>query len=159
MRPYDQETMMDQNQTMTGVCWLYDASNSLELGVVLKPCALVGLGLVPAWQVTGLVGDACVELDAWGWQLRDGTGYKVELLWEQVVVLLDRLPAAQRERGKELERARWSARAGAGSTPHGAAAAPCGGQQPACSRPAKKRRARAASQCVEGRSSLSRGYQ
>lgn len=99
---------MDKTTRMTGVRWLYQAEGTKELGVVLTPEAPVSLGLAYPWQVAQLAGDVSVELDEWGWQLRDASGYKVELLWEQVVVLLDLLPAAWRARGTELERARWS---------------------------------------------------
>jgi hypothetical protein len=102
---------MDDKTTMAGVRWLYQAEGTKELGVVLAPEAPVALGIAYPWQMAGLVGDVSVELDAWGWQLRDGTGYKVELLWEQVMVLLERLPAAWRARGTELERARWRSQA------------------------------------------------
>ncbi len=99
---------MDTLRGSFGVRWFYEAGSSLELGVVLESWALVMLRMVQPWQLRQMEGDmVVVEVGQSGWQLRDGAGHIVDLLWEQVVVLLDVLPARVRERGLVLERMRW----------------------------------------------------
>jgi hypothetical protein len=99
---------MDTLRGSFGVRWFYEAGSSLELGVVLESWAPVMLRMVQPWQLRQMDGDTVVvEVGESGWQLRDGAGHLVDLLWEQVVLLLDVLPARVRERGLVLERMRW----------------------------------------------------
>lgn len=99
---------MDTLRGSFGVRWMYEAGESLELGVVLESWGAVMLRMVQPWQLRHMEGDTVVvEVGVCGWQLRDGAGHVVGLLWEQVVLLLDTLPSRVRERGLVLERMRW----------------------------------------------------